>query len=90
MGDKSGYLLAAHVWLQLFPASLAHYQQEVKIVKKKSKIEHYASEYAMSAGDNALSRKQINQSLVAPEFANEGTFITALEDGLEKSLTQSQ
>ena len=59
-------------------------------MKKKSKIEHYASEYAMSAGDNALSRQQINQSLVAPAFANEETYITALEDGLEKSLTQEK
>ena len=55
-------------------------------MKKKSKIEHYASEYAMSAGDNALSRKQINESLIAPEFTNEGTYVQALEDGAEENL----
>ena len=59
-------------------------------MNKKSKIEHYASEYAMSAGDNAVSRRQINQSLAAPEFANEGTFVNALDKGLDESLTERQ
>ena len=47
-------------------------------MKKKSIIESYASEYAMSAGDNAVSRRQSNDSIIAPEFANEGTFLQAL------------
>lgn len=51
--------------------------------KKKSKIMAYASEYAMSAGDNALSREQINESIVSKATANEGEYIKALKKGLK-------
>jgi len=53
-------------------------------MSKKSKLESYASEYAMSAGDNALSREQINKSIVSPETANESTYTKALEEGLDE------
>ena len=59
------------------------------MVKKKSRIEHYASEYAMSAGDNALSREQIDASITAPEFANEHSYVEACQKGLEESLNQA-
>ena len=55
-------------------------------MKKKSKIESYSSEYCMSAGDNAVSREAIDQSIVSPEFANEGTYVAALEKGLDEML----
>lgn len=55
-------------------------------MSKKSKIESYASEYAMNAGDNALSREQINKSIVSPETANESTYTKALEEGLDEML----
>jgi hypothetical protein len=54
------------------------------MMSKKSKLESYASEYAMSAGDNALSREQINKSIVSPETANESTYTKALEEGLDE------
>lgn len=55
-------------------------------MKKKSIIESYASEYAMSAGDNAVTRRQMNDSIIAPEFANEGTFAQALQqDAMEEA-----
>lgn len=59
------------------------------MVRKKSKIEHYASEYAMSAGDNALSREQINASITAPEFANEHSYVDAMQKGLDDSLDET-
>lgn len=56
-------------------------------MKKKSIIESYASEYAMSAGDNAVTRREINDSIIAPKFANEGTFVQALrQDDAEETL----
>ncbi|WP_312197709.1 hypothetical protein [Anaerospora hongkongensis] len=55
-------------------------------MNKKSKPASYASEYAMSAGDNAVSREQINQSIVSPETANESTYAKALEKGLDEML----
>jgi hypothetical protein len=51
---------------------------------KKSKMESYTSEYAMSAGDNSVSREQINNSIVSPETANEGTYVKALKEGLKE------
>lgn len=55
-------------------------------MNKKSKIESYVSEYAMSAGDNTLSREQINKSIVSQETANESTYTKALEEGLDEML----
>jgi hypothetical protein len=49
---------------------------------EKSTMEAYESEYAMSGGDNAASRKQINNSIVSEETANEVTFAKALMKGL--------
>lgn len=50
----------------------------------KSKMEAYTSEYCMSAGDNAASRKQMNQAIVSQETANEGEYTKALKAGLEQ------
>jgi hypothetical protein len=49
---------------------------------EKSTMEAYESEYAMSGSDNAASRKQINNSIVSEETANEVTFAKALMKGL--------
>lgn len=42
----------------------------------------------MSAGDNAVSREQINASVVSPELTNEGTYTEALRQGL-KDITKA-
>lgn len=47
---------------------------------KKSQMESYASEYAMSAGDNALSREQINKSIVSEAMTNEHKNREAFEE----------
>lgn len=51
--------------------------------KNKTKMDSYASEFCMSAGDNALSRDKINASIVSNETANERQYVEALMDGLE-------
>lgn len=48
----------------------------------KTDSEAFGSEYAMSAGDNALTRKQINASIVSPATANEHSFRQACMKGL--------
>lgn len=53
----------------------------------KSKMEAYTAEYCLSAGDNAVSREQINQSIVSKETANEGEYAKALQAGLEDMVT---
>lgn len=44
---------------------------------KKTDSEAFASEYAMSAGDNAAARRQIDDSIVSPAVANEHSFRAA-------------
>lgn len=51
---------------------------------KKKKSEAYASEYCMSAGDNAVSREQINASITTPAAANEHMFRKALQQTTDK------
>jgi hypothetical protein len=48
-------------------------------MRKKSQMESFASEYAMSAGDNALSREQINNSITSKATANEVEYVKALK-----------
>lgn len=48
-------------------------------MRKKSQMESYASEYAMSAGDNALSREQISKSIVSEAMTNEHKHREAFE-----------
>lgn len=50
---------------------------------KKTASEAFGSEYAMSAGDNAASRKQINESIVSEAVANEHSFRKACMKGLD-------
>lgn len=50
----------------------------------KSKMDTYTSEYCMSAGDNAVSRKQIDKSVISKATANEGEYVKALKKGLDK------
>ncbi|SDE56288.1 hypothetical protein [Sporomusa acidovorans] len=46
---------------------------------KKTEMESFASEYAMSAGDNALSREQINKSIISEAMTNEHKHREAFE-----------
>lgn len=48
-------------------------------MNKKSQMESFASEYAMSAGDNALSREQINNSIISKATANEVEYVKELK-----------
>lgn len=49
---------------------------------KKTDAEAFASEYCMSAGDNALRRDQINAAIVSKATANEHSFREACMAGL--------
>lgn len=49
---------------------------------KKSQMDAYASEYAMSAGDNSLTRKQIKRSIIAKAMSNEHSHREAFEEYL--------
>jgi len=53
------------------------------VPETKTKTEAFGSEYAMSAGDNAASRKQINESLISKAVTNEHSFREACMAGLE-------
>lgn len=46
---------------------------------KKSQMERFTSEYALSAGDNALSREQINKSIISEAMTNEHKHREAFE-----------
>jgi hypothetical protein len=48
---------------------------------KKTDSEAFASEYAMSAGDNAVSRRQIDAAIVSESVANEHSFRAACTNG---------
>lgn len=52
------------------------------MMRKKTDSEAFASEYAMSAGDNAASREQIDRSIVSGDVANEHSFRAACMSGL--------
>jgi hypothetical protein len=65
--------------------SWIHYVQEVRLLPKRTDTEAFASEYCMSAGDNASSRKQINKSIVSKATANEHSFREASMEGLDDS-----
>lgn len=49
----------------------------------KTKSEAWGSEYCMNAGDNAASRKQIDDSIVSKATANEHSFREACMAGLK-------
>lgn len=49
-------------------------------MRKKSQMDSFASEYAMSAGDNALTREQINKSIVSEAMTNEHKHREAFEE----------
>jgi hypothetical protein len=51
-------------------------------MSEKTDAESFGSEYCMSAGDNALSRKQINASIQSKATANEHSFREACMKGL--------
>ncbi|MBP2644910.1 MAG: hypothetical protein H6Q75_350 [Firmicutes bacterium] len=51
-------------------------------MRKKTSMQSFASEYAMSAGDNAVTRRRIDQSIVSKDVANEHSFRKAAENRL--------
>jgi hypothetical protein len=57
---------------------------------KKTDTESFGSEYCMSAGDNSLSRDQINASIVSKAMANEHSFREACMAGLNKIAGQEK
>lgn len=57
---------------------------------KRTDTEAFASEYCMSAGDNASSRKQINKSIVSKATANEHSFREASMAGLDDILADKK
>jgi hypothetical protein len=44
--------------------------------------------FSDNAGDGAVTRYEINQSIVAPEFANEQSYVEALKKGIPKGKTR--
>lgn len=56
----------------------AGYTRQREVMPMTERKESYQSEYAMSAGDNAVTRKRINQSIQSKATANEGEFVKAL------------
>lgn len=57
---------------------------------KKTDTEAFASEFDMSAGDNAASRKQINDSIISEATANEHSFRKAAMAGLNDIVGQGK
>lgn len=53
------------------------------MMPKKTDSEAFGSEYAMSAGDNAVSRRRIDRSIVSGAVANEHSFRAACMKGLD-------
>jgi hypothetical protein len=52
-------------------------------MRKKTTIQSFVSEYGMSAGDNAVPRERINESIVSKATANEHSFREAAMKELE-------
>ncbi len=50
---------------------------------KRTDSEAFGSEYAMSAGDNAVTRERIDASIVSEDVANEHSFRAACMKGLD-------
>jgi hypothetical protein len=53
-------------------------------MRKKTKMQSYTSDYCMSAGDNAVSRKQIDASITTPAAANEHSYRKEMMKGLKE------
>ncbi len=59
-------------------------------MKKKTNTESFGSEFAMSAGDNALTRKQINASIISKATANEHSFREAATSGYNDMVVEGR
>jgi hypothetical protein len=59
-------------------------------LKKKTDTESFGSEFAMSAGDNALTRKQINASIISKATANEHSFREAATAGYNDMVVEGR
>ncbi|MBP2649860.1 MAG: hypothetical protein H6Q74_685 [Firmicutes bacterium] len=53
-------------------------------MQKKTTMDSFGSEYAMSAGDNAVTRQRINESIVSKATSNEHSFREAAEQELAR------
>lgn len=53
---------------------------------KKTEMESFTGEYAMSGSDNALSRKHMNASIIAQDdaMANENQYRKALDESVKR------
>ncbi|MDF2570973.1 MAG: hypothetical protein K0R55_2577 [Sporomusa sp.] len=59
-------------------------------MRKKSQMESFMSEYAMSAGDNGLTREHINKSIVTEAMTNEHKHREAFEEALKELVDDPQ
>lgn len=57
---------------------------------KKTDSESFGSEFCMSAGDNAASRKQIDASIISKEMANEHSFREAAMEGYNDMVVEGR
>lgn len=57
---------------------------------KKTNSQSFGSEFAMSAGDNARTRKQIDASIVSKATANEHSFREAALAGYDDMVVEGK
>jgi hypothetical protein len=59
-----------------------------KIADASTDPSKITDKFSDNAGDGAVTRYEIDQSIVSPEFANEQTYVEALKKGLPKGTTR--
>lgn len=59
-------------------------QEDQRTYQDKPAADKVTDKFSDNAGDNALTRYEINSSIVSPEVANEQSYINALNKGLEQ------
>lgn len=59
-------------------------QDDLRGHQDKPAADKVTDKFSDNAGDNALTRYEINSSIVSPEVANEHSYANALNRGLEE------
>jgi hypothetical protein len=59
-------------------------QDDLREHEGKPAADQVTDKFSDNAGDNALTRYEINRSIVSPEVANEHSYANALNKGLEQ------
>ena len=59
-------------------------QDDLREHESEPAADQVTDKFSDNAGDNALTRFEINQSIVSPEVANEHSYANALNKGLEQ------